>query len=135
MQGAHVLAVFESAERAEGAVNDLRRAGLDPGRLSVIGKDENSFARRLGAALAGLAVLSVPQLGNVLALGPIAARPAANLAAMLMRVGISAGAARTYESAVRGGQIVVLVHGSAKDVLKARGLLRDYICNVSAMGC
>ena len=60
----------------------------------------------------------------VVALGPNSA-PVSTLATMLMRAGISAGAARTYEAAVRGGQIVVLVHGAAKDVLRARGLLRS----------
>jgi hypothetical protein len=33
---------------------------------------------------------------------------------MLMRVGISAGAARTYEAAVRGGQIAHTCLGSAR---------------------
>jgi hypothetical protein len=135
MQSARVLAVFESAARAEGAVNDLRRGGFDATCLSVIGKDENMFSR-LGAVLPGVAVVSIPRGGRVVALGPITGRPGANqpqaawsvrcsaLAAMLMRVGMSAGAARTYEAALRGGQIVVLVHGPAKDVLKARRLLR-----------
>lgn len=129
MQGARVLAVFATAERAEEAVKDLRRAGFDATRLSVIGKGDDSFWTRLGAALTGVAVLSVPRIGHVVAVGPIIAPPTGKaarhtLTAMLMRAGISAGAARTYEAAVRGGQIVVLVHGAAKDVLRARGLLR-----------
>jgi hypothetical protein len=143
MQGARVLAVFGSAERAEAAVNCLRGAGFEFGRLSVIGKDDGTFCAgrfpfwtRLGPALAGVAVVSVARVGPVVALGPIVRRASTNdvrnppsgrfsaLAAMLMRAGISAGAARTYEAAVRGGQIVVLVHGTAKDALKARSLLR-----------
>jgi hypothetical protein len=102
MEGAGVLAVFESAERAEAAVGALRGAGFGAARLSVIGKD--------------------------IALGPVAAQLDAGrsgLLAVLMRAGMSAGAAATYEAAVRGGQILVLVHGTAKDLQKARSVLRE----------
>ncbi len=49
--------------------------------------------------------------------------PVRNALRMLRLVGLSAGETRTYEAAVRGGQIQLLVHGSAKDVARARRLL------------
>ena len=127
MQAAGVLTVFESSERAEDVVNGLCRAGYDGARLSVIGKDEHPIWTRLGRALRGAALISMPLVGYAVALGPIATRLDANssLVAVLMRAGMSAGASATYEAAVRGGQIVVLVHGTAKDVIKARRVLRE----------
>ena len=83
----------------------------------------------------GAATLWVTLVGHVVALGPMVAalasacrdeprgaQPSA-LLAMLRMAGISTGTARSYEAAVRGGQVLVLVHGSARDVLRARALL------------
>lgn len=132
-QAAGVLAVFESAERAEEAVNHLQRAGFDLRRLSIIGRQEREtgLCSRLGALLSRVAIVSAVFAGQVVALGPLAGRSepssyggqASPLTVMLTRAGISPGAARTYEAAVRGGQIVVLVHGGAKELLKARRVL------------
>jgi hypothetical protein len=156
-QGAAVLAVFESPERAEHTVVELQRSGFGASRLSVIGKEELSVAgqlgfaatgahmsfwgrrstlwRRFGSAPAGIAIAWVPYIGHVIAIGPAAGVLARErgesaeverrsaLASMLRLVGLSAGEIRTYEAAVRGGQILLLVHASAKDVARARRLL------------
>jgi hypothetical protein len=137
-----VLAVFPCAERAEEAVNNLHEVGFTGTDVSVIARDDSSMQAsrvpwwiRLRAELTGMAVVRGPGVGRVVALGPIA-RPSGNIASetqpaarssglapLLMRAGISAGAASTYEAAIRGGQTLVLVHGSANQMRRARACL------------
>lgn len=88
-----IVAVFESPDCAEDAVAALRRAGFDPGKLSVIAKDDHSGEHLLGCAatggsvrfwgrsgptwdrlarrLPGAATMFVPFIGNVVMLGSI----------------------------------------------------------------
>jgi hypothetical protein len=143
VQGAAVLAIFESAERAERAAIGLQHAGFGAWQLSLIGKEELTDTSQLGFAAAGaqlsfwgrrsslwrclcseplgIAIAWVPYIGHVIAIGE---RRSA-LARMLRLVGLSVGEIRTYEAAVRGGQILLLVHGPAKDVARARRLLES----------
>jgi hypothetical protein len=161
VRGAAVLAVFESAERAERAIVELQRSSYGASQLSVIGKEELTDAsqlgfaaagsqlsfwgrrgalwRRLSTAPAGAALAWVPYIGHVVAIGPLACVLAGDrgdkgdgthsvLTRMLRLAGLSVGEIRTYEAAVRGGQILLLVHGPAKDVARARRLLESAEC-------
>jgi hypothetical protein len=155
--GAGLVAVFESAERAEEAIGRLERAGFDLSRLSAIGKEEPSAAQAVGMAVAGaharvwgprgrlwaslaetpaaMALAWVPFIGYVVAVGPAAsvlaggqwqakaAPPASALARMLTLAGMSPGQVLTYEAAVRGGEILLLMHGSAANAARARHVL------------
>lgn len=162
-RGAAILAVFESAVRAEGTVDELHRAGFNTSSLSVIGKDEFTAAHQLGFAAAGaqmrfwgrrgalwtrlcsdppgVAIAWVPFVGHVVAVGPVACVLVGNrweesfgpgataLSKMLTLAGMSAGEAQSYEAAVRGGQILLLMHGVVKDVARARGLLHSTVAS------
>ena len=155
--GAGMISVFESAERAQEAIDRLERGGFDLSKLSVVGKEEPAPGRQLGVAVAGshamlwgqraalwnrladtpaaLTFVWVPFIGYVVAVGPAAgvligthwgtepgSRTSA-LARMLTLAGMSPGELRTYEAAVRGGQLLVLVHGTTKELARARHLL------------
>lgn len=154
---AGIVAVFESAERAQQALERLERAGFDLSRLSLIGKEEPSAGQPAGIAIAGaharvwgprgalwsrladapaaMALAWVPFIGYIVAIGPAACvlagrhseaktvPPASALARMLTVAGMSPGQLATYEAAVRGGQILLLVHGTAAYGARARHLL------------
>lgn len=163
---AGVIAVFESAERAEEALARLERAGFDLSRLSLIGKEEPSAGQPVGIAVAGahaqvwgprgtlwrrladapaaMALAWVPFIGYIVAIGPAACvlagphregkvvPPASALARMLTLAGISLAQVAAYETAVRGGQILLLVHGTVAYAARARHLLE---AAVSLSGC
>ena len=86
-----------------------------------------------------IALAWVPFIGHVIAVGPAAlvligsnwealANPRTSaLQRMLTLVGMSIGAVQTYEAAVRGGQILLLVHGGARDAARARQLLNGTV--------
>lgn len=90
---------------------------------------------RLAETPAPVALAWVPFAGHIVAVGPVASvlagsswearvNPHASpLARMLTLAGLSVGETRTYEAAIRGGQILLLVHGGIKDVIRARQLL------------
>lgn len=86
-----------------------------------------------------MALAWVPFIGHVIAVGPAAAVIAGSswetrtesrtsvLRRMLTLVGMSAGEVQTYEAAVRGGQILLLVHGGTREAARARRLLNDTV--------
>jgi len=90
---------------------------------------------RQAKAQAAMALAWVPFIGYVVAVGPLARVLVGGhwqaqadsrisvLARMLTLAGVSPAEVRTYEAAVRGGQILLLVHGGSADAAKARHLL------------
>ncbi len=109
-----VAGLFADRAQAEHAIEHLRRAGVDPGRVSVITKDP-AYAREVasdtgakvagstatgaglgailgGAAgwLVGIGALAIPGIGPVIAAGPIAA--ALGVAGTTAAVGAAGGA-------------------------------------------
>lgn len=96
-----VIGVFASEQKAEGAVNELRRSGFSDNEISVVGPDSRkqkggagqqhqqdtttmggnvSSGAAWGAGLGGAAglaatagALAIPGFGPILALGPLAA--------------------------------------------------------------
>ncbi len=89
----------------------------------------------LWGVLAGWAFLSVPGIGPVLVAGPLAGWTVATLdnvalfsgltplGAGLYSIGISREGVIACESAVRSGKYLVLVHGTSKEVSKAKVIL------------
>ncbi len=156
-RAAAMVGVFESTQRAEKAIDKLEQAGFELARLSIIGKESPTVLHQMGIAVAGaharvwgergalwnrladspaaVALTWVPFTGYVVAVGAIAsvlvggyARPHAwALVRMLTLAGMSPGEVSTYEAAVRGGQILMLVHAGAADAARARHLLKDIV--------
>jgi len=112
MSGAKaVIAVYNTHPEAEAAVNELRRAGLDIKKLSVVGKDYHTDEQVVGyynagdrmkhwgkmgafwgglwGLLFGAAFFWVPGLGPLLVAGPLAASIVAALESAVVVGGLS----------------------------------------------
>jgi hypothetical protein len=112
-----VAGLFESQSMAQRAIEDLRTAGIDSGRVSVIARDKDrakEVAEQTGAEVAtgaatgagvgavlgaaagwlvGIGALAIPGIGPIVAAGPIAAAlgVAGTTAAAGAGVGVVAG--------------------------------------------
>ena len=109
-----ISAVFDDRSEAEAAVEELRSAGIDTGRLSVIGRDEDrttvsdgtgevldddAVGDTAGGALAGagigailgVAALAIPGVGPLAAAGAIASSAIPGAAGIGAAVGAAAG--------------------------------------------
>lgn len=109
-----ISAIFDDRSEAEAAVRELREAGVDTGRLSVIGRDEDrttlsdgtgevvdddAVGDTAGGALAGagvgailgVAALAIPGVGPLAAAGAIASSAIPGAAAIGAGVGALAG--------------------------------------------
>jgi len=109
-----ISAIFDDRSEAEAAVRELREAGVDTGRLSVIGRDEDrttlsdgtgevvdndAVGDTAGGALAGagvgailgVAALAIPGVGPLAAAGAIASSAIPGAAAIGAGVGAVAG--------------------------------------------
>jgi len=108
-------AVFDSREEAEGALAELRSAGIDNEAISIVGRsetgdgsgltdngDDDSGANTSGAVkgaiggavggtLLGIAALAIPGVGPLAAAGAIAASAVPEAAAIGAAVGATAG--------------------------------------------
>lgn len=166
VSAAAMVCVFESAERAEDAIDRLERGGFDAAKLSLIAKESPSALHQVGLAVAGAqarvwgehaalwrrlsvaaatALVWVPLIGYIVAVGPVAlvlitcewtahaqgGSPASALGRMLVLAGMSPGEVRTFEAAVRGGQILLLLHAGAAEAARARQLLSKAAANTS----
>ena len=150
-----VIAVFSDIEATERAVRRLAAEGFPLDRVSVIGKNLQSEVRVSGVVtagdiagpaaatgawvgglfgvLSGLALLFIPGAGPLVVLGPLAAGAVG--AARGALIGGAVGAVLghfvakqhlpEYESLVRAGSYLVVVHGTEDDVSRARQLLWD----------
>jgi hypothetical protein len=150
-----VIAVFPDIEATEQAVRKLAAEGFPLDRISIIGKDLQSELRVNGVVttgdiagpsaatgawvgglfgvLSGLALLFIPGAGPLIVLGPLAAGAVG--AAQGALIGGAVGAVLghfvakqhlpRYESLVRAGSYLVVVHGTDDDVSRARTLLID----------
>jgi uncharacterized membrane protein len=114
-----ISAVFDSRSEAEAAVQELRSAGVDTGRLSLVGRDEgrttasdgsgdvtNEDAGKAAAkgalggaglgAILGIAALAIPGVGPLAAAGAIASSANPGAAAIGAGVGAAAGGLTGY---------------------------------------
>jgi len=154
------VATYSQHQQAEDAVKALKNAGFDMQKISVIGKDyrleehvvgylnageRTKIFGRLGAfwdgllgILFGSAILSIPVVGQVIILGPLAALIFAGLEGAVLvgvgganaligamsSIGIPKNSVIGYENAIKAGEILLVVHGNAEDVLRAKSLLQ-----------
>jgi len=106
-----VSAVFDDYSEAQRAVSELRSAGVDSGKISIIGRDEESgrttetnaagekvasVASKTAAgagigALLGVAALAIPGVGPLAAAGAIAETAAGGAALTGTAIGAAAG--------------------------------------------
>ena len=150
-----VIAVFPDLDAVQQAVERLLEAGFPPDHISIIGKDLQSETRINGfvttgdiagpaaatgawvgglfGLLGGTALLFIPGAGPLLVLGPLAgaAVGAAEGALFGGAVGATLGhfVAKEhlpkYERTIAAGSYLVVAHGPADDVTRARQLLTD----------
>ncbi|WP_034295950.1 general stress protein [Herbaspirillum sp. RV1423] len=152
------VATYAQHQQAEDAVKALQLAGFDMKKISIIGKDYrleehvvgylNAGDRakifgKLGAFWGGLlgilfgsAMLSIPVVGQVIVIGPLAALifgglegavlvgGASALVGAMTAIGIPKNSVLRYENAIKAGEFLLVVHGTADDVLHAKSLLR-----------
>lgn len=116
--------------------------------LAVAGARAQVWGRRaalwnhLANGASATALAWVPFVGPVIAVGPAASLLAGRapqapadirisaLRRMLTLSGMSAGEAQTYEAAVRGGQIVLLLHGGERDAARARHVVHGAVAPI-----
>jgi hypothetical protein len=152
---ASVIGVYDDIERAQAAIKRLADSGFPMDRVSIVGKDLMSetqlngfvttgdFAKTgatvgawvggLFGLLTGVAVLFVPGVGPLVALGPLAAgvTGAAEGAAWTGILGAIIGhfVAKQhipkFEEHIAAGRYLVVVQGSPDDSARARTLLGE----------
>ncbi|HXA28097.1 MAG TPA: general stress protein [Candidatus Angelobacter sp.] len=150
-----VVGVYDDMAQAEKAIQQLIDAGLARGNVSVIGQGLQSEARvngfvttgdvaktgaKVGAwvggifgLLTGVAVLFVPGVGPIVALGPLAgaALGAAETATFTGIVGAIFGHFLAkqhipkFEAHLRAGRYLLVVHGSNDEVARARQIMQS----------
>jgi hypothetical protein len=133
-----VVGIFERFEQAQAAANGLQAVGFRSADLSLVarpsgavpevGADETKSDQGLvvgasvGAVLggiAGLAALTIPGIGPLIAVGPIAAALSAltggalgGLIGSFAGLGIPEEHAKQYDAAVRAGGVVLAVRAA-----------------------
>ena len=107
------------------------------GAQSRVWGQHSALWARLAETPVATALAWVPFIGYVVAVGPVAcvlvgsrhqgpgAPPTSALERMLALAGIPQAEMRSYESALRGGQLLMLVHGGATDAARARQLMKS----------
>lgn len=120
------VALFDTFSDAQGVVRELESAGFSPDHISMIAQSnapraEDGSATATGAAigaglglLAGLAAVTVPGVGIVLAVGPIIASGilgavAGGLIGSLVDSGVPQDQAAYYAEGIRRGGTLVVV--------------------------
>ena len=162
-----VVAIFESHDRAEGAIRELQKDGFDMTKLSIVGKDYRTeehvvgyyttgdrmlYWGKLGAfwggfwgLLFGAAFFWVPGIGQLLVAGPLvlaivgALEEAAvvggisALGAGLYSIGIPKNSVLQYETQVKNGKLLLVLHGTPEEVKRAKDLLDQSEANATAV--
>ena len=104
-------------------------------RAKIFGK-LGAFWGGLVGILFGSALLFIPVVGHIVVLGPIAATifsglegaaligGSSALIGALTAIGIPKNSVLRYETALKADRFMLVVHGSAEDILHAKSLLR-----------
>ncbi|MCX7779331.1 MAG: hypothetical protein N2491_00290 [Negativicutes bacterium] len=143
-----VVAVFDSYNGAEQAVNELRRQGFTQEEINIISKknNEKGGGQRyedditdgaltggtlggIGGLLVGAGALAIPGVGPIVAAGPIAAAlsgaVAGGIAGGLIDWGIPAEAGRRYEAKLAQGSILAIVRTQTAKVGQAASIFKQ----------
>jgi hypothetical protein len=145
-----LMALFEDAARAESAVESLWRRGFDSNRLSLLARERGTRLAEGGSPASDwqrqravsphlwfrfqrAALVRLPNLGSVVALGPIAlelaegpaaGRGSARLPTALRRLGLSAAEAPGFEQALHKRQVVLAAQVSRAEAPEWAALLQ-----------
>ncbi len=147
-----VIAAYNSHVQVESAVKELQNSGFDMNKLSIVGNDHHTEEHLVGyyndgnrhwgklaifwnGLLFGAVFFAVPDRGPVLVAGPLASWIIAALegtavvggvsaiGAGLCSIGIPKDRVLKYETTLKASQFLLLAHGTAEEVAKARGVL------------
>ncbi len=148
-----VVARYRSHGDAEDAVRLLHKGGIDPGKVSIIGRDfemredvqgfyrpsdraaegarQGTWVGGIFGLFTGLAFFMFPLVGPLFILGPLAGLIAGAvggagigaLVAGLAALGIDREKALRYQSHLQAGQFLLVVHSSRTDVDRAKEIL------------
>ena len=149
----HAIGVFSTHDQAGAAVRALNEGGFNIRHLSIIGQNYHSEEQpvgfvnvgdrmwawgKLGAfwggiwgLLFGSAMILIPGVGPILLGGWIVATlqgalmvgGIAALAGALVSLGIPKNSVVEYESALKAGSFLVIVHGTTSEILHAKSIL------------
>lgn len=149
----HTVAVFATHDQAEAAIKSLSESGYDMKNLSIIGQEYQTEEHPVGfvntgdrmwswgkygafwgtiwGLLFGSAFMFLPGIGHVMFAGYIiGALQGAFLGGSfgviggaLVSLGVPENSVIEYESALKAGSFLVLAHGTAPEVQKAKDLL------------
>jgi len=149
-----VVGVFDSHDKAERAVAELRQSGFDTNEISIVAKEQQgreaeadtTMGMNMGTVadgtttggvlggLAGLAMgagaLAIPGLGPIIAAGPIAGllsgAATGGIAGGLIDWGIPEGQGKKYEEEVKQGKILAAVRTHESKVEAAAEIFRKH---------
>ena len=152
-QNSAVVAIYNSHTEAEASIKELQRSGFDMKKLSIVGKDYHTeeqvvgyynagdrmkFWGKLGGfwgLLFGSAFFMIPGIGPIVAFGPLVGSIIAGLegavvvgglsalGAGLYSIGIPKDSVVKYEKALKSDKFLVIAHGTADEVAKAKSIL------------
>ena len=149
-----VVAVFSQHSAAENAIKELKGGGFDIKKLAVVGRDYQTeedvvgfyntgdrmkywgkwgaFWGSIWGLLFGSAMFFIPGVGQLVFAGWIVAAlegavvmgGVSALGAGLFSLGIPKNSVVKYETSIKAGKFVLVAHGTAAEVAKARDLLK-----------
>ncbi|MDI3534631.1 MAG: hypothetical protein PWQ82_996 [Thermosediminibacterales bacterium] len=147
-----VIGVFDSRDKAENAVNEMRNSGFTENEISIVAKNQEGQNRQenddidmetgsvadgttTGSVLGGLAglavgagALAIPGLGPIIAAGPIAGllsgAASGGIAGALIDWGIPEERGREYEEELRQGKILATVRADESKIQDAANIFR-----------
>ena len=149
----HAIATYSTHHQAEAAIKILRDAGHDIRQLSIIGQDYSTEEHAIGfvnagdrmmtwgklgafwgsiwGILFGSAMIFIPGVGPLIFAGWIVSALEgailgggfAALGGALVSIGIPKDSVLEYETALRAGQFLLLIHGTESEVAKSKILL------------
>lgn len=151
------VAIYDTHAAAEEAIKSLQKAGFDMKKISIVGRDYQTEEHVVGylnagdrakifgkygalwgglmGILFGSAMIFVPVVGPIVAMGPLAASLVGGLEGAALMGGVSAlvgalsalGIPRDsvlrFETALKADKFMLVVHGDADDAAKAQEVL------------
>lgn len=151
-----VIAIYENQSEVNTGVQDLQLAGFDLKKLSILGREHESGQHVIGyyctgshmkywgarggfwngtwRLLTGAGYFVLPDIGGVLAAGPVTAwivsalkaSVADGLSALgagLFAISVPVAGIKRYETAVKMHKLLLIAYGASQEVLKAKDIL------------
>jgi len=154
-----IVAVYKTHTEAETAVKELRNAGFNMRKLSIVGQDYHTTEDVVGyynagdrmkawgkagafwggiwGMLFGSAFFFIPGIGPVVMAGPIVSwivgalegavvvGGLSTIGAGLFSIGIPKDSILQYETALKTGKFILIVHGTPAETVQVRQIVRN----------